>query len=892
MDEPSSVATFLFTDIEGSTRLWEQEPERMRPAMARHDALAREAVERHGGHVVKKTGDGLHAAFRDPSAAIAAAVELQRALVALESELGLALRARCGMHAGPFERRDDDYYGTAVNRAARIMAAAHGGQVLLSQAVAERVPSPLPGGLALRDLGSVRLRDLARPERVFQVVHPALRADFPALRSLAETPNNLPHSLTTFVGRERELVEVHGLLFRTRLLTVTGMGGLGKTRLALQLAAEELDAYPDGVWLVELAPLHDPRRVAQAAASAMGVLEQPGHPVIEALERHVSDRHLLVILDNCEHLLGACASLARDLLSAGAGVRVLATSREPLRVAGEVTYPIAGLPVPAEEETPRPGVVAGSEAARLFAERASAARPGFAITHQNAAAVATICRALDGIPLALELAAARVRSLPVAEISARMNDRFRLLTGGDPTALPRQRTLRALIDWSYDLLPPAEQVLLRRLAVFSGGWTLSAAEEVCGDTADDGDSVLELLTRLVEKSLAIVEENTSRYRLLETVRDYAQERLEESGEETAVRDRHFAHCLKLAETAKPQLIGPEQGAWLVSLDQERENILGAHAWAQQCETAGETGLRLVTAMKFYWINRGMLELGHRVVEEALAHPGARARNVARFLGLFHAGQLRYCMGRYAEARSCLEESLQIARELRDDRGVATVLQPLGMAAIGQGQLAVAREYLEEALVLAQVQGEKRQLAGALNALATLDRVEGRPRETEPQYREVVRLLREVGDQEAASIGLLNLAMVSIMQGDARGSRAMVLEALDAAENTRSRPVAQSVLEVCAGLAVLERDWRSVARFYGAAEAQAAKTGVRRDPADEAFLAPRIDAARAALGPTLFAQVEAATRSVSYGDALREARRWLGAPTAATTLAGTADLNTR
>ena len=891
MDEPSAVATFLFTDIEGSTRLWEREPERMREAMARHDALAREAVESHGGEVVKKTGDGLHAVFEDPLDALAAAVELQRALARLEDSAGVALRARCGMHAGIVERRDDDYYGSPVNRAARIMAAAHGGQVLLSEEVAEAVAARLAPEMGLRDLGRVRLRDLARPERVFQLLHPALRPDFPALRSLEKTPNNLPHALTTFVGRERELAELRELLARSRLLTITGMGGIGKTRLALQLAARELDAYADGAWLADLAPLGDGRDVAQALASAMGVQEEAGRPVAEALEKHVRDRELLVVLDNCEHLLEPCAALAHRLLGAGPRVRMLATSREPLRVAGERAYPIAGLAAPAAGEAIGREAAAGIGAVRLFADRASAARPAFRLTEENVVAVAAICAGLDGIPLALELAAARVRSLPVEEIAARMKDRFRLLTAGDPTALPRQRTLRAMIDWSYDLLPPHEQALLRRLSVFSGGWTLDAAEAVCADVAVPGDGVLDPLARLVEKSLVMVEEEARRYRLLETVREYALERLEAAGEAAAARDRHLACYLELAQTTKPRLMGPEQAESMLRLDQERENVLAAHAWAQQNPAAGERDLRLVGEMKFYWINRGLLELGRRVIAEALAHPGAQARGEWRLRCLFHLGQIRYWMGNYGEARSCLEESLRIARELGDDRGVSTVLQPLGMAAIGQGELGVAREYLEEALALAQAQGEKRQLAGALNCLAQLDRVEGRPEKTDAPYREVVRLLREVGDQEAASAGLLNLAMVCIIRGDEPAARGMVLEALRTAERTRSRPLAQSTLEVCSGLAALRGEWEKAARFYGASEGQAAQTGVRRDPADEAFLAPRIDRVRAALDPGAFALSEAGGRSASHGQALREARGWLDS-IAAGAAAGAVGLNTR
>ncbi len=431
MHEQSEVRTYLFTDIEGSARMWEEDPERMRPALARHDAIARSAVEKHGGVVVKMTGDGLHAAFEDPLDALGATLELQQALADPESTAGVALNVRCGLHAGADERRDKDFYGTAVNRAARIMSAAHGGQVLLSQAVAAMIGQRLPGGVALRDLGSVRLRDLALAERVFQLVHPDLRRDFPALRSLEATPNNLPQQLTSFIGREAVLAHIKELLAQSRLLTLFGVGGIGKTRLSLQVAAEVLDNFPDGGWLVELATLRDPQLVPQAVASALGVKEAAGRPVLEALLKFLKNRHLLLILDNCEHLLQACAELARQALQAGGHSKVLASSREPLHVAGETTYQVPALPE--------------SEAASLFIDRATAAQPSFQVSSDIAPAIANVCGRLDGIPLAIELAAARVRTLPVQKIAARLDDRFRLLTRGDQTALPRQQTLRALM---------------------------------------------------------------------------------------------------------------------------------------------------------------------------------------------------------------------------------------------------------------------------------------------------------------------------------------------------------------------------------------------------------------------------------------------------------------
>ncbi|HET7032365.1 MAG TPA: adenylate/guanylate cyclase domain-containing protein, partial [Casimicrobiaceae bacterium] len=490
MHDRSAVTTFLFSDIEGSTRLWEQDPERMNVALAGHDALARILVERNGGVLVKTTGDGMHAAFDDPVDGLRAAIEFQQAIGNPAATGGIGLRVRCGLHAGVVERRDNDYFGQAVNRAARIMTAAHGGQVLVSQIIATLVNERLPDSVALRDLGAVRLRDLANRERVFQVLHPQLRAEFPPLRTLEATPNNLPQQITSFIGRERELAEARELLGKTRMLTLAGTGGLGKTRLSLQLAADTMDDYPDGVWFVELAPLTDPDRVSQALAEVLGVKEDAGRPVMEAVVKHVGDLTLLVILDNCEHLVDACAELAVRLLRAAPKIKILASSREHLHVAGEAIFHVSSLAVPAPDPKITPVALTQYEAVRLFVERAVAANPSFAVTEQSAPAVSEICRRLDGIPLALELAAARLRSLSAEKIAERLGDRFRLLTTGDRTALARQQTLRASIDWSFDLLPEPERALLCRLAVFAGGWTLEGAEAVASGNGIEEVSVL------------------------------------------------------------------------------------------------------------------------------------------------------------------------------------------------------------------------------------------------------------------------------------------------------------------------------------------------------------------------------------------------------------------
>jgi predicted ATPase/class 3 adenylate cyclase len=870
----ADTLAFLFTDIEGSTSLWEQDAERMRLALARHDALARAAVEDHHGTVVKMTGDGMHAVFRNPLDAVAAALDLQLALADPSATSGIVLKVRCGMHLGIVERRDNDYFGAPVNRAARIMSAAHGGQVLVSQATAELILDRLADGVALRDLGLVRLRGLADPEHVYQMVYPQLRQDFPALRSLEATPHNLPQQGTSFVGREREAEEIAKLLESARLVTLLGPGGIGKTRLSLQVAVDVMDGYPDGVWFVELAALSDERLVAQAMASVVGVKEEMGRPVVEALIKFVSDRQLLLILDNCEHLVHACAELAAQLLRAANKVSILASSREHLNVAGETTYPVPALAIPDADSKIALAALTQYEAVRLFVDRAAMVLPGFVLSEGNANAVIDICRRLDGIPLAIELAAARVRALSVKGIAVRLSDRFRLLTGGHRTALPRQQTLRALIDWSYDLLTEAERILLRRLAVFAGGWTLEAAEAVGAGAGIDQANVLDLLTALVEKSLVAIETSCGRYRLLETVREYAQDRLNDSGGGDATRAQHLAFYLALAEGARPGLKGSEQATWLARLDAERENLLAAHAWCDRAESGGELGLRLVYGAQPYWLRRGVLESGHRAIAEALARPSAQIRNLLRCKALFAAGWLDYYMGRYASARRHLEEDLSIAKEIADEAMVAMVLQPLGMASLGQGDLPKARQYLEEALVLAREQGDKRQIAAALNALAQLTRLQGELERAEPLYENVLAFMRELGDRESIAFALLNLTMVSIGRRNADRAQRSLREASAIADEIGSMPAGQSVLEVSAGLSALTEDWERAAIFFGAAEAQAEKTGLHRDPADEAFLAPLIENAQAALGASAFSAVDAAGRALTYDSAMEKVRAWL------------------
>ena len=874
MQPASAVTTVLFTDIEGSTRLWEQEPERMRVALAHHDAISRAAVESHHGIVVKTTGDGIYAAFDEPVGALEAALQVQNAVADASATGGIALHVRCGLHAGPVERRDGDFFGSTVNRAARIMGAAHGGQVLLSQALAVLVRDHLPAHVALRDLGLVRLRDLSSPEHVYQVAHPRLRENFPALRSLEATPNNLPQQVTSFVGRAPELATVKALLDETRLLTLLGVGGIGKTRLSLQVAADAMDAYPDGVWFVELAPLMDPRLVPQAVASVLGVKEDAGRPVLEALVKFVRDRTLLLILDNCEHLVHACAELAAQLLREGPHLKVLASSREHLHVAGERCYQVPALASPDPGQAVTVVALTQYEAVRLFIDRAVAMQPAFRLTQENATAVTEICNRLEGIPLALELAAARVRFLSVEQIAARLSDRLQILAGGIRTALPRQQTLRALIDWSHDLLTEKERILFRRLAVFAGGWTIEATEAVCSGGEIGEAEVMDRLGELVDKSLVMVAADGGRYRLLETVRQYAGERLTQSGEDNATRSRHAAFYLQFAEQVAPELLGPAQAAGLHRLDLERENILAAHGWYLRNEGSTEQHYRLVQAIKHYWFMRGLLNLGHRVTVEAVTKPGGSTNSVARAKALWVAGQICSFMGRYEEAQGYLGESLAIARAMDDRDVMVVVLNSLVLAALGQDDRATARLYCEEAYALAQQMGDKRRIVTSSNSLAQLHRLDGDLESADRLYRQCEGLARELGNRDFTAVALLNLAMVAIARGSAQRAATLLREVLDISDETGSRQAVQSVLEVSAGVARLQGELERVARYYGAAETQVHITGIHRDPADEAFLVPVIAQARAALGTARFDAEEASGRALPFQNVIEDVRAWL------------------
>jgi predicted ATPase len=578
--------TFLFTDIEGSTRLWDSATTAMRTALVRHDAIVRDAIESHGGHVFATGGDSFAAVFERAARGLAAALDAQNRLGSEGWPDGAVIRVRMGLHTGEVEERDGDYFGPAVNRAARLMAVAHGGQVVCSEVTAGLAPET-----PVMDLGEHRLRDLDRPVRVFQVGEGA----FPLLRTLDAFPSNLPAQVTAFIGRDDEQRTVAKALEESRVVTLTGVGGVGKTRLALQVAADVVPGYADGAWLVELGGVADADAVEEAVSGVLVVQQQAGHTLRDSLLAFLRMKQLLLVLDNCEHLLDPVAEFVDRVVRAAPRLSVLATSREALGVAGERVLGVRSLPMPAPGD--QPADVAASDAARLFVERAQASRADFVLSPENAEAVAQLCRRLDGIPLAIELAAARVRSMSPAEIAARLDQRFRLLTGGTRRTANRHQTLRRAIDWSWDLLPDDERALLRRLAVCVGGFDLAAAEAIGAGRGIDGLDVDDLLGRLIDKSLVGVEDlgDTTRYRMLETIREYGLEHLEQAEEVDEARARHARHYATFAEEAGTGLKTAKEREWLECTERELDNLRLAVTWSADSGQV-EFALRIVTAL--------------------------------------------------------------------------------------------------------------------------------------------------------------------------------------------------------------------------------------------------------------------------------------------------------
>jgi predicted ATPase/class 3 adenylate cyclase len=781
---PTGTVTFLFTDIEGSTRLWEEHTKEMQAALGRHDNLLHVTITEHRGHVFKTVGDAFHAAFPTASDAVAAALDAQRALTLERWALPGGLRVRMALDTGVAEQRNGDYFGPTLNRAARLLGVGHGGQILLFSTTYGLVQDALPADVMLRNLGQHRLRDLGRPEQIYQLVAPGVVADFPSLRSLDTFPHNLPVQLTSFIGREREISEVKALLSTARLLTLTGAGGAGKTRLALQVAADLVDdEFGDGVWLAEFAALADPALVPQTVAASLGLREHSERAILPILTDFLQFKHVLLVMDNCEHVVAECARLTDHLLRASPDIRILATSQTTLGVPGEVAYGVPPFALPDPRPAPSVEHLSQFEAVRLFVERARLNRPGFAVTSDNAAAVAQVVHQLDGIPLAIELAAARAKVMSVQQISERLEDRFRLLSTGGRTAAPRHQTLKAAMDWSYDLLAEPERTLLRRLVVFAGGWTLEAAEAICAGGDVESSQVLDLLAGLVDRSLALVEEVSGgaiRYRLLETVRLYGRERLRASREEERTRTRHRDWFLVLAEQAEGHLQGPEAPAWLDRLETEHDNLRVALEWCKMVEGDAEYWLRLAGALWRFWDMRGYWSEGRAWLDGALAQTAGMS-TPGRLKVIIAVAYLASFQGDYDRAVALSEESLDLSQRLGDTRGTVSCLNILGMDACRLEKYDRAAELGKESLVLSQEVGDWWGAFEARVVLAVVARAQGDFERASTLLEEIVLRIRQVGDKWRLAVALNYLGLVKRELGDYARATALLEETLALAQ---------------------------------------------------------------------------------------------------------------
>lgn len=722
---PSGTVTFLFTDIEGSTRLAQEHPQEMPELLARHNAILNQSIETHHGFILRIVGDSFSAAFHTAGDALVAALEAQRRLQN-EPWLPAPIKVRMGIHTGSAQVKHDpqgaSYEGYAtLALTQRIMSVGHGGQILLSQTTHDLVKDGLPEGTQLLDMGERRLKDIVRPEHIYQVAAPDLLSEFPPLTTLETVNHNLPAQLTSFIGREEEIAEARELLSSTRILTFIGPGGTGKTRLSLQVAAGQISEFKDGVWLVELAQLADANYILSAIASTFQLRELQGVPLIETVTDYLRGKQLLLVLDNCEHLIDTCARLSEYFLQSCPRLKIITSSREALGIDGETVYRVPSLSLPQDLEDQDvsdlgPDLL-GYEATRLFAERAIKANPQFTLTKDNAPHVTQICQRLDGIPLAIELAAARVKLFTPQQIAERLGDRFKLLTGGSRTALPRQQTLRALIDWSYLTLNEPEQDVLRALAVFSGGWTFEAAEAVAGQIeAMDG------LSGLVNKSLVNVEEREgeSRYRYLETIRQYAMEKLLESGDAVHVRDRHLAHFMDYASRAEEHYRTPQRLLWLNRLEVEHDNIRSALGWALESDPA--SALRMVCSLNIFWLSHSYLTEGSNWCQAAISRAEALAADhpdldPIRAQACTALAMLSINRGDHRTGQSASQQAAALARQLDDPLQLARALNFLGLSSAFLGDTTLAFDSLHESEAICRKFDYKDELASVLQSLA-------------------------------------------------------------------------------------------------------------------------------------------------------------------------------
>ena len=854
-DLPTGTVTLLLTDIEGSTKLWTDRPRAMFQAVSRHHTIIGNAVKRHNGKMPRDQGEGdsIFAAFPRASDAVAAALEIQLALHDEPWPEGVALRVRIALHTGEPRLAEDNYYGQAVSRCARVRGLANGGQTLLSSATMELVRDDLPAGASGRDLGAHRLKDFPRPETVFQLTHPDLPDNFPPLHSDEARSDNLPLQLTTFVGREREITEISELLSSIRLVTLVGPGGCGKTRLAIEVGRQLLGEFEDGVHLVTLASLGDSSLVVSRIAQSVGLQESAGEAPFEGLANFLRDKNMLLILDNFEGVIGA-AALISELLAECPDIKVLATTRASLRISSEHEFQVPPLELPELDYLPDIAELARHSAVELFVERAQAIKADFALTNANARIIAEICHRLDGLPLAIELAAVRVKLLPPAVLLDRLSSRLDLLTGG-PRDLPaRQQTLRNAIDWDYTLLEPAEQTLFRRLAVCRGGLSLDAAAAVAAAAGQVGIDLFDGLDSLVGKSLLRQMpslENEPRFGMLQTIREYALDVLDGTDESDVTRQAHATFYLGLAEKASEQLRGPDQVRWLEALEFDHDNLQDALEWSKQNDDWGVL-LRLTAAMSYFWSIRGYVSEGRMWTKIALERTkGVISLHRARVL----AGGAMLARARvdYAEARRLLEECIEAQRQLGDEAGVAFSIKDLGNLEVDQGNIEGAEKLYSESLAEWRRLGEQEGIAQTLNNLGFIAQIQGDQAKAMKLLEESLVLFRQLRDKQGIARALMNIAVSTRELGDNERAVRLSRESLVLWRQLGDKWDVADCLEDLAGeLHELGLHHQS-AVIYGGAEALRWAIGAPRPPVEQESYERRVDTVHEALGDAGFSE---------------------------------------
>lgn len=782
---PSGTITFLFTDIEGSTARWEAYGSDMQAAVVKHDRAMREVFEQHGGYVFKTVGDAFCVAFHTAPEALAAAVEAQRSLTAMDHSAIDGITVRMALHSGHADERDGDYFGPTVNRVARLMSIGHGGQILVSAAARALFQTALPAGISLVALGSHRLKDLAHPEDVWQVAAPDLAVKFPALTSLDSLPNNLPNQLTSFHGREQELEELRALLKANRLVTLAGCGGIGKTRLALQMGADLLEQFPDGVWLADLESLRWPELASSAISKALNVGQSQDRAADESVIVALQRRHMLIILDNCEHVMADVAKLADDILRHCAKVHILATSRQPLNLSGEQVVRMEPLPLPDPRLELQPGDVTSYPALTLFMDRARAVNKNFALADaDDAFMVAQICHHLDGLPLAIELAAARMKVLNLNSLSQRLSDRFGLLSGGSRTAQPRQRTLTGLIDWSYELLTPQEQAVFCRLSVFAGGFGLDAAENVGADDSMDGMDVLDVLSSLTDKSLVVANtaRRNERYHMLESLRAYAMEKLNLTSEvRERVQRQHADYFQKTAELAGESFGTKPDASWLLDVEPEIDNFRVALNWAFGAGENALLGSIIAGSLEHLWSEGGLEAEGRKWISEAqsrldeTAHPRVAARLWRALAGLT-SGKRSY----EAAQRACA-----LSEAAGEERGLAYAMYVLATSLQDAGKLDEAQALNERVYQWFNQYGDKRNVAACLRQQANVLEKQGDMAGARKLYERALAVFKALDAQSDSAIVFANLARLAFREGNALEALSDVDRAIEFASNARN-----------------------------------------------------------------------------------------------------------